>query len=108
MRRALDCDFFLGEEEPEAAAEPLRVFAGPRGIVIADGTVALEAGERVRHGEAFETRSGIDFVFYPEPACGGEAPARVVNVRFVVRDARFDEQAQYRLRSEMAPQQRAC
>ena len=109
MRRALDCDFFLGDEEPEeTGAKPLRVFAGPRGIVIADATVTLEAGERLRHGEAFETRVGIDFVVYPEPTTDGESPASIVNVRFVVRGARFDAQVDYRLRSEATAQRPAC
>lgn len=104
MRRLLDCDFFLGEEgAPERpCAERLRVFPGPRGIVIADAQVQLPTGTRVRHGEAFANASGVEFVFYQEDDAGPHAAERVLEMRFVVRGARYDPAAGYSLRAAPA------
>lgn len=108
MRRLLDCDFFLGDEDPADGAAPsgtpsrLRVFPGPRGIVIADARVWLEQGERVRHGEAFSTRSGVELVFYREHDAADDTAAREVAMRFVVRGARYDGRTRYSLRAEPA------
>lgn len=108
MRRLLDCDFFLGDEGPAdpgargAGLPHLRAFPGPHGIVIADARVWLAQGERVRHGEAFSTRSGVELVYYLEHDEDAAVPGREVAMRFVVRGARYDPGARYSLRPEPA------
>lgn len=100
MRRLLDCDFFVADEDPggDEVEDRLHVFPGPRGIVIADARVQLRPGVRVRHGEAFETGSGIEFVFYREEDEAANDSPRCLEMRFVVRGARYDPDMAYRLR----------
>jgi hypothetical protein len=100
MRRLLDCDFFLAEEDVtgQQHGERLRVFSGPRGIVIADARVQLSAGTRVRHGEAFASAAGVEFVFYQEEDGDADSEIRVLEMRFVVKGARYDGGTAYSLR----------
>lgn len=91
MRR-LECDFFVGEDEPERADEPqqVRVLAGPRGIVIADALICVDGGRRVCHGEAFAVASGLELVYHSERDDRAPQQRYAVEVRFVVKGASYD------------------
>ena len=102
MRRLLDSDFFLTEANGAESDEDemLRVFAGPRGIVIADARVRLDAGVRVCRGAAFDTGSGIEFVLYREEHEIAGEREHALELRFVVKSAHYDAMALYSLRHE--------
>jgi len=91
MRRCLECDFFVGEDEPERVDEArrVRVLAGPRGIVIADALISVDGGRRVCHGEAFATASGLELVYHSEHDAGAPQQRYAVEIRFVVKGARY-------------------
>jgi hypothetical protein len=102
MRTRLQCDFFIAdEEEADATGQPrLRVFPGPRGIVIADALVPLPGGLEVCRGEAFAVGRGIEFVYQCVDEDSSPTDTRVVAMRFVVKDARYDPHLSYTIRNE--------
>ena len=66
------------------------MFAGPRGILIADARVCLGRGCRVRHGEAWATGTGLELIYHSEEDGGGPQRPYCVEMRFVVKGASYD------------------
>jgi len=104
MQTLLECDFFIGDEgETEAVGQrQLRVFPGPRGIVIADARANLRAGQWVLRGEAFVIADGIEFVYHSVEDTSAAGRARSLAMRFVVKDAVYDPGVAYSIRNEHA------
>lgn len=102
MRTLLECGFFIGDEgEADAVGQRhLKVFPGPRGIVIADALVHLLAGHWVLRGEVFAIPDGIEFVYHSVEDTHAAGYARALAMRFVVKDAFHDPGVVYSIRNE--------
>ena len=104
MRTLLECDFFIGDEgDADAVGRlSLKVFPGPRGIIIADTLAHVPAGHWVERGDAFLIPGGIEFVYHSVEDTSAACHARALAMRFVVKDAFYGAGLAYSIRNEHA------